>query len=101
MTQYARQPNGRLHLIFTSMISWIADLPWEFAYDPERKNFLATSEVNFTRVAEGKGMKEVGFILNMSKRTANYHKYKMMKKLGATSTAELVRYAVRNYIAAA
>jgi CHAT domain-containing protein len=43
------QPNGRLHLIFTSMISWIADLPWEFAYDPERKNFLATSEVNFTR----------------------------------------------------
>jgi hypothetical protein len=43
------QPNGRLHLIFTSMISWIADLPWEFAYDPERRNFLATSEVNFTR----------------------------------------------------
>ena len=43
------QPNGRLHLIFTSMIRWIADLPWEFAYDPERKNFLATSEVNFTR----------------------------------------------------
>jgi hypothetical protein len=43
------QPNGRLNLIFTSMISWIADLPWEFAYDPERKNFLATSEVNFTR----------------------------------------------------
>ncbi len=43
------QPNGRLHVIFTSMVSWIADLPWEFAYDPERKNFLATSEVNFTR----------------------------------------------------
>lgn len=43
------QPNGRLNIIFTSMISWIADLPWEFAYDPERKNFLATSEVNFTR----------------------------------------------------
>jgi hypothetical protein len=43
------QPNGQLHIIFTSMISWIADLPWEFAYDPVRKNFLATSEVNFTR----------------------------------------------------
>jgi len=43
------QPNGRLNIIFTSMVSWIADLPWEFAYDPERKNFLATSEVNFTR----------------------------------------------------
>lgn len=43
------QPNGRLHIIFTSMVSWIADLPWEFAYDPGRKIFLATSEVNFTR----------------------------------------------------
>ena len=31
------------------MISWLADLPWEFAYDVERRNFLATSEVNFTR----------------------------------------------------
>lgn len=45
----AAQPDGRLKLVFTSMISWLADLPWEFAYDPERKNFLATSEVNFTR----------------------------------------------------
>jgi CHAT domain len=43
------QPGGRLDLVFTSMISWLADLPWEFAYDTERKNFLATSEVNFTR----------------------------------------------------
>lgn len=45
----AAQPDGRLNLVFTSMISWLADLPWEFAYDSERKNFLATSEVNFTR----------------------------------------------------
>ncbi len=52
-------------------------------------------------VAEGKVMKEVGFILNMSPRTATYHKYQIMKKLGATSTAELVRYAVRNHIVAA
>src|SRR5439155_12952679 len=43
------QPGGRLNLVFTSMISWLADLPWEFAYDVERRNFLATSEVNFTR----------------------------------------------------
>jgi DNA-binding NarL/FixJ family response regulator len=52
-------------------------------------------------VAEGKVMKEVGFILNMSPRTATYHKYQIMKKLGATSTAELVRYAIRNHIVAA
>jgi DNA-binding CsgD family transcriptional regulator len=42
-------------------------------------------------VAEGKGMKEVGFILNLSPRTANYHKYEIRGKIGATSDAELVR----------
>ena len=45
----AEQPDGRISLIFTSMADWIAVLPWEFVYDPQRKNFLSTSEVNFTR----------------------------------------------------
>jgi DNA-binding NarL/FixJ family response regulator len=52
-------------------------------------------------VSEGKSMKEVASILNISERTANYHKYRIMKILGATSTAELVRYAIRNHIVAA
>src|SRR5450631_2999559 len=52
-------------------------------------------------LAEGKVMKEIGVILHMSQRTANYHKYQIMKTLGATSTAELVRYAIRNHIVAA
>jgi DNA-binding NarL/FixJ family response regulator len=52
-------------------------------------------------VAEGKMMKEIGSILQMSPRTVASHKYKMMKKLGATSTSELVRYAIRNRLVAA
>jgi DNA-binding NarL/FixJ family response regulator len=52
-------------------------------------------------LAEGKIMKEIGDILNMSHSTANYHKYQIMKTLGATSIAELVRYAIRNHIVAA
>ena len=52
-------------------------------------------------VAEGKMLKEIASILNISHRTANYHKYQIMKTLGATSTAELVRYAIRNHIVAA
>ncbi len=52
-------------------------------------------------LAEGKVMKEVGGILNMSTRTVAYHKYRMMEVLGAKSTADLVKYAVRcNVIAA-
>jgi len=52
-------------------------------------------------LAEGKVMKEVGDILNMSTRTVAYHKYRMMEVLGAKSTAELVKYAIRNHIVAA
>ena len=39
----------RLDLIFTSMIPWIAEKPWEFAYDPQRGAFLATEEIHFVR----------------------------------------------------
>lgn len=40
---------GRLNVIFTSMIPWVAEKPLEFAYDPLRKTFLATEEIHFTR----------------------------------------------------
>ena len=43
------QPDGVLDLVFTSMIDWVADKPWELAYDPVRRSHLATSDVNFVR----------------------------------------------------
>ncbi|HYX54359.1 MAG TPA: CHAT domain-containing protein [Candidatus Limnocylindrales bacterium] len=39
----------RLDIVITSMINWVADKPWEFAYDPNRQSFLATEAANFTR----------------------------------------------------
>jgi CHAT domain len=35
--------------VLTSMIPWIAEKPWEFAYDHGRKSFLATEEIHFVR----------------------------------------------------
>lgn len=49
-------------------------------------------------LAEGKVMKEVGSILNMTTRTVAFHKYRIMQIIGARNTAELVRYAVRNHL---
>ncbi len=40
---------GRLDLVLTAMISWIAEKPWEFAYDHGRQSFLATEEIHFSR----------------------------------------------------
>jgi hypothetical protein len=44
---------GRLNVLFTSMIPWIGDKPWEFAYDPTRSTFLATEDIHFVRNALG------------------------------------------------
>ena len=46
-------------------------------------------------IAEGRTMKEVASILNISPRTAESHKYEIMQTLGMDTTAALVQYAVR------
>jgi DNA-binding NarL/FixJ family response regulator len=52
-------------------------------------------------LAEGKSMKEVSNVLNLSPRTVAFHKYRIMEILGAKSSADILRYAVRNHIIAA
>ena len=49
-------------------------------------------------LAEGRAMKEIGDILDVSAKTVAFHKYRIMEVLGATNNAELVRYAIRNHI---
>src|SRR5262245_13071068 len=49
-------------------------------------------------LAEGKSMKEVGAVLNLTPRTVAFHKYQMMEQLNIKSTAELIRYAVHHHI---
>jgi DNA-binding NarL/FixJ family response regulator len=49
-------------------------------------------------LAEGRSMKEVGSLLNLTPRTVAFHKYRMMEQLKVKSTAELVQYAVKHHI---
>jgi len=46
-------------------------------------------------IAEGRTMKEIASILNISHRTAETHKYAMMEHLGLDTTADLIQYALR------
>lgn len=46
-------------------------------------------------IAEGRTMKEIASLLGISPRTAESHKYEIMRALGIDTTAELVQYAVR------
>ena len=47
-------------------------------------------------LAEGKSMKEVAAVLEISPRTVEFHKYRMMELLGVRTNAELVQYAIRH-----
>ncbi len=49
-------------------------------------------------LAEGKLAKEVGGILNISTRTVEFHKYKMMDELGIKTSAKLVQFAIKHGI---
>jgi DNA-binding NarL/FixJ family response regulator len=46
-------------------------------------------------IAEGRTMKDIASILNISRRTVETHKYDMMESLGVDTTATLILYAMR------
>jgi DNA-binding NarL/FixJ family response regulator len=47
-------------------------------------------------LAEGKSAKEIGGLLEISPRTVETHKYKMMDDLGVKSSAQLIQYAIKH-----
>ena len=51
-------------------------------------------------LAEGRSMKEVAAILNLTPRTVAFHKYRMMEQLRLKTSAELVQFAVRQGVVA-
>jgi DNA-binding NarL/FixJ family response regulator len=51
-------------------------------------------------VAEGRSAKEIASDLNLSTRTVEFHKYRIMEALNLHSTAELVHFAIKHGIVA-
>jgi DNA-binding NarL/FixJ family response regulator len=49
-------------------------------------------------LAEGQSMKQVAGVLNVTPRTVAFHKYRMMQQLNIKSTAELIRFAIRQHL---
>ena len=49
-------------------------------------------------LVQGHTMREAAAILKITRRTVAFHKYRIMEKLGISSNAELIRYAVRRRI---
>ena len=51
-----------------------------------------------TLLVQGNTMIEVAAILKITPRTVAFHKYRMMSALKLSSSAELIRYAVKRRI---
>ena len=51
-------------------------------------------------LAEGRSMKEVGAVLNVTPRTVAFHKYRMMEQLRLKTSAALVQFAVKQGVVA-
>jgi DNA-binding CsgD family transcriptional regulator len=52
-------------------------------------------------LAEGKSNKKISAMLGISVKTVETHRASIMRKLGAKTIVDIVRYAVRNKIAEA
>ncbi len=51
-------------------------------------------------LAEGHSAKDAAAILGISPRTAEFHKYRMMRELGIRTNAELMQYAIKHGVVA-
>lgn len=73
-----------------------------FIRDPKsltQSKHLTPRQVEITQMlAEGRSMKEIANILNISFRTVRFHKYQIMQELQIKSIAELVQYAIKHSI---
>jgi DNA-binding NarL/FixJ family response regulator len=80
---------------FTGSVSDI--LLGSFLATPKRRSTLSNRERSVAQlIAEGRSNRQTGEILNISIKTVETHRSAVMRKLNLLSSADLVRYAVRN-----
>jgi len=68
---------------------------------PEKKMFKKLSPRQreiLQLLAEGKSAKEIASILNISTRTVEFHKYRIMEQQNIKTSAELIQYAIKHGI---
>jgi len=76
-----------------------------FIRDPrpkQRAKTLTPRQREVTQLlAEGKSLKEAADVLHVTPRTVAFHKYQIMDELRLKTTADLIRYAVKNRLVSA
>ncbi len=91
--------NGRIYL--TSMIA--KDVLDTFMSESHRRRKTVIELTPRQRevlqlTSEGRSAKEIASILNISTRTVEFHKYRVMETLGLRTYADLIQYAIKHGI---
>jgi len=68
---------------------------WCDKMEPLPEGITARQTEVLRLIAQGKTMKEVASLLDISTRTAEAHKYQMMEHLGFKTTAQLIHFAIQ------
>lgn len=64
--------------------------------DDLNKELTARQREVLQLLAEGRTMKEVAHVLNMSRKTVMFHKYRIMKTFNLRTNADILRLAIKN-----
>jgi len=70
----------------------------ELKHQRTHRELTARQKEILQLLAEGRTMKEVAFLLDLSPRTIAFHKYKMMTQLELKSSAALVQFAMKQSV---
>ncbi len=70
----------------------------EHRQDERRDDLTPRQHEILKLLCEGRMVKEIAFQLNISSRTVEFHKRRMMQSAGVKNFAELIRYAIRQHI---
>jgi len=81
---------------FTSRVSETLLESFLTTTDGERGILTARERSVVQLIAEGRTNKQIANVLNISLKTVETHRASAMRKLNLTSTAAVVRYAIRN-----
>jgi DNA-binding NarL/FixJ family response regulator len=89
---------GRMHISSVIAGGVLGGLMEDQANTKRRAELTSRQKEILQLIAEGKSPKEIAAILNVSPRTIEFHKYRIMETVGVRTVAELTRYAVTHGI---
>jgi DNA-binding NarL/FixJ family response regulator len=97
------------HLIFSAItairevvkgrtyVTQLVKIPSNESWTPASAMKLTSRQSEVLQlIAEGRCPKEISSLMSISVRTVEFHKYRIIKKLGLGTIAELTKFAVRH-----